>query len=194
MHHLLKNNVFFVKERVGMFKAASNYDIFDQQKNLLMECREPNLGFFTKLLRFTDYKNMTPFSVEINTPDGMPILRVQRGWTFFRSVVQVFDEKGALQGKFKQRLLSLGGKFDILDEQDNLMCSVSGKWTAWEYTFTRDNQSIAQITKKWAGVGKELFTTADNYVVAIDPAVSENDEARLLILAAAVCIDKVFKE
>lgn len=194
MHHLLKNNVFFVKERVGMFKAASNYDIFDQQKNLLMECREPNLGFFTKLLRFTDYKNMTPFSVEINTPDGMPILRVQRGWTFFRSVVQVFDEKGALQGKFKQRLLSLGGKFDILDEQDKLMCSVSGKWTAWEYTFMRDNQAIAQITKKWAGVGKELFTTADNYVVAIDPTVSENDEARLLILAAAVCIDKVFKE
>jgi uncharacterized protein YxjI len=194
MHHLLKNNVFFVKERVGMFKAASNYDIFDQQKNLLMECREPNLGFFTKFLRFTDYKKMTPFSVEINTPDGMPILRVQRGWTFFRSVVQVFDEKGALQGKFKQRLLSLGGKFDILDEQDKLMCSVSGKWTAWEYTFTRDNQAIAQITKKWAGVGKELFTTADNYVVAIDPTVSENDEARLLILAAAVCIDKVFKE
>ncbi len=149
MHHLLKRNVLFVKERVGMFKAASNYDIFDEQKNLLMECREPNLGFFTKLLRFTDYKNMTPFSVEINTPDGMPILRVQRGWTFFRSVVQVFDEKGALQGKFKQRLLSIGGKFDILDEQDKLMCSVSGKWTAWEYTFTRDNQPIAQISKKW---------------------------------------------
>lgn len=194
MHQLLRNNVFFVKERVGMFKAASNYDIFDEQKNLLMECREPNLGFFTKLLRFTDYKNMTPFSVEINTPDGMPILRVQRGWTFFRSVVQVFDEKGALQGKFKQRLLSIGGKFDILDEHDQLMCSVSGKWTAWEYTFTRNNQPIAQISKKWAGVGKELFTSADNYVVAIDPAVSENDEARLLILAAAVCIDKVFKE
>ena len=194
MHHLLKRNVLFVKERVGMFKAASNYDIFDEQKNLLMECREPNLGFFTKLLRFTDYKNMTQFSVEINTPDGMPILRVQRGWTFFRSVVQVFDEKGALQGKFKQRLLSIGGKFDILDEQDKLMCSVSGKWTAWEYTFTRNNQPIAQISKKWAGVGKELFTSADNYVVAIDPAVSENDEVRLLILAAAVCIDKVFKE
>jgi uncharacterized protein YxjI len=137
---------------------------------------------------------MTPFSVEINTPDGMPILRVQRGWTFFRSVVQVFDEKGALQGKFKQRLLSIGGKFDILDEQDQLMCSVSGKWTAWEYTFTRDNQPIAQISKKWAGVGKELFTSADNYVVSIDPAVSENDEVRPLILAAAVCIDKVFKE
>lgn len=194
MHQLLKNNVFFVKEDVGMFKAASNYDIYDERKNLMMLCREPNLTFLAKMLRFTDYRKLTPFDVEITTPDGMPILRVKRDWTLFRSVVEVFDERGTLQGRFKQRLLSLGGKFDILDENDNLMCSVSGKWTAWEYTFTRNEQPIAQITKKWAGVGKELFTSADNYVVSIDPSLPENDETRLLILAAAVCVDKVFKE
>ena len=48
MHASLQQNQFFVKEHVGIFKAANNYDIFDptsQQK--VLECREPNLGIFT---------------------------------------------------------------------------------------------------------------------------------------------------
>ncbi|MBK8557606.1 MAG: RNAase [Lewinellaceae bacterium] len=194
MRDLLQHNVYFVKEHVGMFKSASNYDIYNEHKQLLMECREPNLGWFTKLLRFTDYKRMTPFEVIVTTPDGKPVLRVERGWTFLRSVVQVFDENDTLQGKFRQRLLSLGGKFDILDEYDVVRCTVTGKWTAWEYKFMEGEHVIAEITKKWAGIGKEFFTTADNYTVSIDRYVKPDNDVRLLILAAAVCIDKVFKE
>jgi hypothetical protein len=38
--------------------------------------REPDLGIFTKIFRFTDYKRMTPFSVEIRTPEGQLVLTV----------------------------------------------------------------------------------------------------------------------
>ena len=52
-----------VKEHVGLFKAASNYDVYDADGGaLIFECREEKLGFFTKMLRFTDYKRMTPFN------------------------------------------------------------------------------------------------------------------------------------
>ena len=43
MHAALQQNQFFVKEHVGLFKAANNYDIFDpvsQQK--VLACREPD--------------------------------------------------------------------------------------------------------------------------------------------------------
>lgn len=67
-----------------MFKAANNFDIFNPEtKELVMTCREDKLGFFTKLFRFTDYKRMTPFHVEIKTPDGAPVLSVKRGVYFF---------------------------------------------------------------------------------------------------------------
>lgn len=57
MHPVLAQSVYFVKEHVGMFKAANNYDIHDPESDeLLMECREPNLSMLTKLFRFTDYK------------------------------------------------------------------------------------------------------------------------------------------
>jgi uncharacterized protein YxjI len=194
MHTILKHNLFFVKEHIGYFKASTNYDIYDENNQLILECREPNLSWFTKLIRFTEYKRMTPFEVTVNTPAGQNILTVRRGWTIFRSEVEVFDENEVLQGRFRQRMLSLGGKFDIHDENDAVQCSVKGSWTSWDFSFEKDGLRLAQVTKKWAGIGRELFTTADNYVVSIDPTLSDKNETRLLILAAALCIDKVLKE
>ena len=195
MHSIFQKNTFFVKEHVGYFKAATNYDIYDEQKNLLLECREPNLGFFTKILRFTKYKSMTPFEVLVtHVASGKQVLRVQKGVSWFRSVVQVYDENDTLQGIFRQRLLTIGGKFDIMDENEIVKCQVKGKWTSWEFSFEQDGRQLAQVTKKWAGIGKEFFSTADNYVVSIDPTLPAQDDVRLLIVAAALCIDKVLKE
>ena len=57
MHNLLNRNLFLVKEHVGLFKAANNFDIYSpENQEMIMTCREKNLGFITKILRFTDYK------------------------------------------------------------------------------------------------------------------------------------------
>ena len=44
------------------------------------------------------------------------------------------------------------------------------------------------------GVGKELFTTADNYAIIIADSVKENDPVRVLIFGAVMSIDMVLKE
>lgn len=195
MHPSLQRNVFFVKEHVGMFKASNNYDILDPEtQQPLLFCREPNLGFFTKMFRFTDYKRMTPFEVVITDTDNKTILTVKRGITLIRSVVEVFDENNVLIGKFKQKFFSIGGKFDVLDPSDNVVCTLKGKWTGWDFQFTRGTEELGRVTKKWAGLGKELFTTADNYVLSINENVGPKDSARQLILAAVMCIDMVLKE
>ena len=55
MHPVLNKNQFLVKEHVGMFKAASNYDVYDPNTGeVIMTCRELRLGALTKMLRFTD--------------------------------------------------------------------------------------------------------------------------------------------
>ena len=53
---------------------------------------------------------------------------------------------------------------------------------------------LANVTKKWAGLGKELFTSADNYMLSIGQSVPSTDASRILILAAVMCIDMVLKE
>ena len=140
MNSILNRNLFFVKEHVGMFKAANNYDILDpNSQEMIMTCREPNLGGFTKFLRFTDYKRMTPFNVEIKTASGEKVLTVKRGVSIFLSTVEVFDESDQLVGRFKQKFFSIGGKFDVLDPSDRVLCTLKGKWTSWDFKFIKDN-------------------------------------------------------
>jgi len=196
MHPLLNRNLFFVKEHVGFLKAANNFDVLDPQtKEVILHCREEKLGFFTKLLRFTDYKRMTPFNVQIRTPDGQPVVRVSRGISIFLSNVKVFDESDRPIGGFKQKLFSIGGAFTVLDAHDKPLCMLKGKWTGWDFKFiTDDGKEFAHVTKKWAGLGKELFTSADNYILQISEAVPADNPVRQLILAAVMCIDMVLKE
>lgn len=195
MNKQLNRNLFFVKEHKGIFKAANNFDIFDPESNQkILECREENLGFFTKLLRFSDYRRMTPFHIEIKTVTGENVLTVKRGVSIFLSTVSVLDENGVLVGKFKQKFFSLGGKFDVLDANERIVCTLKGKWTSWDFRFMKDEQELAHVAKKWAGLGKELFTTADNYMLEINQQVPADNVNRILILAAVMCIDMVLKE
>ncbi len=195
MHEALKRNIFLVKEHVGMFKAANNYDIHDPQTgDIVMECREERLGIITKLLRFTDYKRMTPFDIRIRTPAGNQIVRVTRGISLFLSKVKVLDEHDRVVGGFKQKLFSIGGSFNILDANENPICLLKGKWTGWNFKFMDGETELAHVTKKWSGIGKELFTSADNYVLEISESVPADNAKRQLILAAVMCIDMVLKE
>ena len=196
MHPTLNKNLFFVKEHIKIFKAANSFDILDpDSKQIVLQCREENLGFFTKMFRFTDYKRMTPFNMEIKTPEGELILIVKRGVSIFLSEVEVVDDKNRIIGKFKQKLFSIGGKFQVLDASDRPLCMLKGKWTSWDFRFvSNDGKEFATVTKKWSGLGKELFTSADNYILQISSEVPADHPLRLLILAAVMCIDLVLKE
>jgi uncharacterized protein YxjI len=195
MDPALQRNMFLVKEHVGVFKAANNYDVLDPQSGqVVLHCREDHLGFFTRLLRFTDYKRMTPFDIRIKTPDGATVVRVTRGVSFFVSNVKVMDEYDRVVGGFKQKFFSIGGRFAVLDAQDQPVCTLQGNWTGWDFKFVSGGTVLAQVSKKWAGLGKELFTSADNYMLTIADSVRPDDPCRLLLLAAVMSIDMVLKE
>jgi uncharacterized protein YxjI len=195
MHPSLANNLYLVKEHTGVFKAANNYDIHDPETGeIVLDCREEKLGMFTKILRFTDYKRMTPFHIEIRTPEGEIVVQVKRGVSIFLSKVQVLDGQGKVLGGFKQKFFSIGGAFKVLDPNDKPLCELKGKWTSWNFRFMAGDRQLAQVSKKWAGLGRELFTSADNYMLEIDPAIPADSAFRPLIMAAVMCIDMVLKE
>ncbi len=193
---VLNRNLFFIKEHTGLFKAASNYDVLDPETGEeLLWCRENQLGFFTRILRFTDYKRMTPFHLEVATPTGELLFDVKRGVSLFLSTVEVCNNERDVVGGFKQKLFSIGGAFDVLGPSGQTICRLQGKWTSWEFQFrSPDGMELARVSKKWAGLGKELFTSADNYILQISDSVPADNPIRLLILAAVFCVDLVLKE
>ncbi len=195
MNEVLNRNQFFIKEHVGMFKAANNYDILDPESQaIILECREDNLGLLTKIGRFSDFKRMTPFDIDIRLPGQKSLINVKRGLSFLVSNVAVSNELGQLVGSFKQKFFSLGGAFDVLDANGNVACKLKGKWTSWDFKFMDGDRELAHVSKEWAGIGKELFTTADNYMLVINESVPKDHPVRELIIAAVMCIDMVLKE
>jgi len=194
MHPALNNNIYFVKEHVGLFKASNNFDIYDPQTGeVILLCREPKLSMLTKLFRFTDFKRLTPFHVEITTPSGEPVCSVRRG--FLSWLVEILDERQEKIGSFQQHIWSIGGAFTVLGASGKELCQLKGSWTGWNFRFvTDDGTEFAHVTKKWSGVGKELFTSADNYVLEIEDSVPADNPLRQIIFSAVMCIDMVLKE
>ena len=79
--------------------------------------------------------------------------------------------------------------------QDREIGSVKGDWKGWNFQLLgAGGEELGRVTKKWAGLGKELFTNADTYVISIAPAASGRREIAQLLLAAGLAIDTVFKE
>lgn len=195
MHPVLNRNLYLVKEHVALFKAANNFDVFDPETGEeIIHCREERLGVITRMLRFTDWKTLTPFHVDLRTPEGEPIVSVRRGVSLFLSKVDVLDEDDDRIGGFKQKLFSIGGAFRVLGADDRELCALKGKWTSWEFNFMAGDRRLATVSKKWSGLGKELFTSADNYILRISDEVPPDNPIRQLIIAAVMCIDMVLKE
>lgn len=195
MHAVFTHNIFFVKEHSGIFKAANHFDLIHPESNTIaITCREPKLSLLTRILRFSDIKRMTPFHLELRTPDGVKLMSIKRGVSILLSEVEVLDEHDKLIGKFRQKFFSIGASFTVMDAQERQLCTLQGNWIGWDFRFVRAGREIAAVSKKWAGLGKELFTSADNYMLSIGAAVSPDDTLRRLIVAAVMCIDMVLKE
>ena len=57
------------------------------------------------------------------------------------------------------KLVSFGGGFVVYDMEDRQVAEIKGDWKGWNFKFIAvDNVEIGTVTKKWAGIGKELFT------------------------------------
>jgi len=202
MAGLLDRDKLFVREHVGMFKARNAYDLLDPAtKEVVGRAEETVRGPLRKLLRFTSMKTLLSFTIHFHdaaagdpSTGGAVVLTVRRPFTWFRSVVTVTDAAGKVLGRFRQKLVTIGPKMWILDASGAEIGMLKGDWIGWNLQVV-DNQgrALATVTKKWAGIGKELFTSADNYIIDVADEVTDPDMRRLLF-AAPITADMVYKE
>lgn len=189
---------YFIREHLGFLKLSDTYDIIDPNTMDQIGVAKEKPGALIHILRFFVKKQMLPtkvFVYEGSDPkeEGKVLFSIQRGFTLLRSKVNICDAEGQTVGYLKSKLFSLGGAFFVHDQSGEQVAFVKGNWKGMNYKFTDMNETeIGRITKEWGGIGKELFTTADNYMVDIDGEPSPTKV--LLFLAAGLAIDTVFKE
>ena len=184
---------YFIDEKVNFFKFENSYSVFDD-KGVVIGAVKQKLSLGQKFLRILFNKKMLPFLLEIKNADDDLEASISRGWTFFLSKIEVKNPNGEVIGIIKQKFRLLKAKFVICDVNGKPLAEIIGDWSAWDFIIQDLGENrIGTITKKWAGAMKEIFTSADKYLVELDPPC-KNLEQRAVILSAAITIDMILKE
>lgn len=195
---MLTRKNYFIREHIGALNLSDTYDIIDPESFEQLGIAKEKPGILVHILRLFINKSALPTYIHVyegTDPKNESNLKfsIRRGFTFLRARVRIHDSTGTAVGYFKSKLFSLGGAFHVIDAQDQKVALVQGDWKGWNFSFKdHADQEIGTITKKWAGIGKELFTSADNYMLCLTE--NHSPEKATLLLAAALAVDTIYKE
>ncbi len=193
MDKFFSNNTFVIDEKIAAFKLSNAYKVYNGEGQEIGAIQE-HKPFTYILLDLILPKGMVPFELNILNMDGKRIAQLKRGLTLFMSKVQIFNEAGASIGSFKQKFALLKPKFTLLDNLGHELATIKGDWKAWNFEITdAAGQQIGTVDKKWNGMAKELFTTADKYAVNIEQSVTD-ENTRVAVASVAATIDMILKE
>jgi uncharacterized protein YxjI len=187
---------FLVKERVALLKLTDTYDIFDPNSGAQVGIAHDEPGAFSKLLRLMVNKRLLATTINIYESESQPpVLSLHKKPGLFRITVEVRNGAGEYVGSFQSKLFSWTGGFLIFDASKVQIADLKGDWKGWNFrVLDPGGQELGVVTKKWAGLGKELFTSADNYMISMSEAGVAQDVSSALLLAAGLAIDILFKE
>jgi uncharacterized protein YxjI len=195
---MLNRKAYFIREHVGFMKLSDTYDILDPETQAQLGVAQEKPGLLIHVLRFLINKRLLPTTVFVyegkNAEDESKLLfSIRRGVALFKSKVEICDRGGKAVGFLVSKLFSLGGAFRVHDASGREYALVQGNWKGWSFKITDTaGNEIGTISKKWAGIGKELFTSADNYMIALNS--EPNPGSAILLLAAGLAVDTIYKE
>jgi uncharacterized protein YxjI len=188
-----ETNSYFIDEKVQFLQFENEYKVFNDKAELIGAVKQ-KLSGGDKVLRLLFNKAMMPFRMEIRNAGDQLEASISRGWTFFMSKIVLADGQGMQIGRVEQKFAFFKPTFKIFDNNNTQIGEITGDWKAWNFVINdAHGQQIGMITKKWAGLAKEMFTTADKYNVQLTQ-FNMSKEHKIAILASAITIDMVLKE
>lgn len=192
---MLELDTILVKERVGLMKMSDTYDLYDPATGTSVGVCQEIVPWWVHFLRFAVNKRMLPTTVKVVDNGQQEILEIRRGFSLLSPKVQVLDGNGNLMGYLKAKIFTIGTSFRVLDASETEIATLKGDWKGWNFRLVNPlGAELGTMTKKWAGIGKELFTSADNYVISLAPDVAGRSSTRRMLLAAALAVDTCYKE
>ena len=193
---MLNQKQYFIREHVGLLKLSDAYDILEPESHRKLGLAREEISALVKILRFLIDKRLMPTTIRVyegaDESTHQLLFSIRRGVALFRPRVDVLDASGKTLGYLKSKAFSLGGAFRVFSATDQEIALVQGDWKGWNFRFLSGDVELGVITKKWAGLGKELFTSADNYIISITAA--PDPSLNLMLLAAGLAVDTVLKE
>ena len=196
---MLECNTFAIQEHKKILSAVQSYDIRDGKTGELVGSARENIGALTQTLRWFVRKQFLPTTVEVREkPDDSLVFTLRRGGYIFRSRVEVRDSQDLLVGYFKSKFLTISGGFHVYDKDGKYFAHVKGRMFGFDYRFLTEDDKVelGRVSKVIGGLGglaREVFFSADNYFLEVNPDLAEQPMAKMLLLAATLAVDLIYK-
>lgn len=191
---LLDQQVLLVNQKAKFIELTNEYKVSDANGNVVGSVCEVGQSKAKKVLRFvSNVDQFLTHKLEVREADGSVVLRLTRPAKFLKSTVIVEGADGKEIGKIRQE--NVIGKINFAFEVgDRRIGGIKAEnWRAWNFAVVDEQGTeVARITKKWEGIVKATFTTADNYMVQVHKPLT--DPLRSLVVAAALCVDTALKQ
>jgi len=192
---LLERNRFIVNQKAKLIELTNEYAILDEEGNRIGMIRQEGQSTLKKLARFvSSLDQFMTHTLAVYEEDGTKVVELTRPRKFMKSRLEVSDGLGAAVGTIAQENIVGKKRFSLTGSSGEALGAINAEnWRSWDFRIEDAlGSEVGRITKKWAGLGKEMFTSADNYVVEIDDAAT--GPLRLLALAAAAGVDTALKQ
>jgi uncharacterized protein YxjI len=195
MTTLLEADTLIVNQKAKLFELTNQYEIHGSDGAELGYIQQEGQSGVRKVLRFmSTVDQFLTHRLSVYDSTHTKVLELTRPAKLFKSRLMVEDGHGRKVGDIVQQNVFGKIRFDLVGAHgDNLGQIRAENWRAWDFSIVdRDETEVGRIDKKFVGVMKAVFTTADNYVVHLDPQLE--GELRLLAIAAAAAVDTALKQ
>jgi len=192
---LLDHDRIVINQKAKLVELTNEYLIRDTEGNDIGVIRQEGQSTLKKLARLvTSADQFMTHRLAAYDADGTKMLEVVRPRKIVKSTVEVYDAAGALAGTIRQQNVFGKIRFGLHDAAGEKIGEIRAEnWRAWNFSIVDvTDAEVARITKTWEGLGKTLFTTADDYLLDVSPSLMGT--LRLLSFASAVGVDTALKQ
>jgi uncharacterized protein YxjI len=183
-------------QKVKLVEMNVDFAIRDPDGNEVGRIRQEGQSKLKKFARFvSSLDQFMTHTLTVYDSDGTKVIELTRPAKFIKSTVVVKDGEGSEVGRIVQQNVIGKIRFGLEDAKAQQLGSINAEnWRAWNFSIQNaDGNEVARITKRWEGLAKTLFTTADNYLLDVsDQRLSL--ALRQLILASAAGVDLALKQ
>ncbi len=191
---LFEARALVVSQKAKLIELTNEYDIKDSNGALLGRVVEVGQSGLKKAVRFLgNYDQFFTHKLEVRDPSGAVLLTMTRPAKIMKSRMQIAQPDGTPIGEIVQDNVFGKKRFGFSVGGAIIGGIRAENWRSWDFAIEDGNGvEVGRINKKWAGIGRELFTTADHYQVLIHHELPY--PLRLMVIASAVTVDTALKQ
>jgi uncharacterized protein YxjI len=192
---LLERDLVVVRQKAKIIEVTNQYKLQDAEGNDVGAVNEVGQSKAKKAIRLlTKMDQYLTHKLDVTDADGTVVLKLVRPAKIMKSRIEVTDGSGTAIGAIVQKNVVGKKRFSLDDPAGNQLGELQGEsWISWDFQIKdASGAEVGRVDKKFSGFLREGFTTADTYIVKLEPTLA--GPLRSLAFAAAVAIDTALKQ